>query len=88
MSFAVAVNFLLTNGALAMSRDKNLWHRLGLAFGAGIQDNQLALPYEWEDFSPPSRSSSNQTARKIFRPAPEAKTRSFSLPRRVESMAA
>ena len=71
-----------------MSRDKNLWQSLGLAFGAGIQDNQLALPYEWEEFSPPSRASSQQTAQNIFWPASSGKAPRFNLQPRGESVVA
>lgn len=32
-----------------MSREKNPWFNFGLAIGANIQDNQLALPSNWRD---------------------------------------
>ncbi len=44
-----------------MSRDKNLWLNFGRAIGANIQDNQLALPCDWNDDSqtPATRNSSS-----------------------------
>lgn len=71
-----------------MSRDKNLWQSLGLAFGAGIQDNQLALPYEWEEFSPPSRASSKQTVQNTFWSATSGNAPRFNLQGRTESVVA
>lgn len=71
-----------------MSRDKNLWHRLGLAIGAGIQDNQLALPYEWDERLQASPMSKTASIRKISWPQRTAQTPAVDSTLEMETLAA
>lgn len=48
-----------------MSREKNPWFHFGLAIGANIQDNQLALPREWNDNLPSPSARHPTPPRKI-----------------------
>ncbi len=70
-----------------MSREKNLWLRLGLAIGAGIQDNQLALPHEWDESLQSSAPASTSTSRKSFWLHRGAQTPAYDSQLRVESVA-
>jgi hypothetical protein len=70
-----------------MSRDKNLWLRFGLAIGAGIQDNQLALPCEWDESLQSSSHVPTVSTRKTFRPQHAAKTPAFASKLHLESAA-
>ncbi|NUO79689.1 hypothetical protein HUU05_06410 [candidate division KSB1 bacterium] len=47
-----------------MSWDNNLWRKFGLAIGANIQDNQLALPGDWNDDLPSPTTHNSSSPRK------------------------
>lgn len=61
----MAVNIPPTKGAMAMSRDNGFWQRFGLTLGADIQDNQLALPHEWDEPVPSSPTRKTASIRKF-----------------------
>lgn len=48
-----------------MSWEKNPWFNFGLAIGANIQDNQLALPREWNDNLPSPTARQPSPPRKV-----------------------
>lgn len=71
-----------------MSRDNSFWQRFGLAIGAGIQDNQLALPYEWDERSQASPMSKTASIRKLSWPRRTAQTPAFESNLEMETLAA
>ncbi len=71
-----------------MSWDNGFWQRLGLAIGAGIQDNQLALPYEWDERAQSSATPKTASIKKFTWLHRTAQTPAYDSQFQINSLAA